>query len=271
MNEFTNSISELAKGTRHHRALNNAFYDKWLGGRLTFDEAEVFLVNYCAWIETVIDHIARVFIATGDLEAKCETIKNLFSEMGCGNPEKAHITLLRKFAVGLLAELRGAGAGVPYVLPRTRTSALILPSTRALIDGQTRLFGNPAPQVAAGALLAQEWQAFTMLAQLYEGARLYMPQWKDSEDFHEICEYFYIHIGEAEKEHKIQSINSAGQYVHSADDFAVLRDGYATFLDLLADFWHGIATQMDQVDQVDQVEKTEARPIRSTNGAVASV
>lgn len=254
MTDFLNAIGDLAKGTRNHRALNNPFYDKWTKRQLSFDEAEVFLVNYCAWIETVTEHIARVFLATADLEARCETIKNLYSEMGCGNPEKAHITLLRKFAVALLTEL----GGKPYQLPAQ--SELLQPSTRALIDSQSRLFGNDSPQIAAGALLAQEWQAFTMLVQLYDGARLYIPAWKDSEDFHDAAEYFYIHIGEAEKEHKIQSIKSAGQYVHSDAELAALKEGYADFLDVLANFWQGISARM------------EARPARAPQaGAVASV
>lgn len=256
MTDFLNAIGDLAKSTRQHRALNNPFYDKWTKRQLSFDEAEVFLVNYCAWIETVTEHIARVFLATADLEARCETIKNLYSEMGCGNPEKAHITLLRKFAVALLTEL----GGKPYQLPETSRSPLLQPSTRTLIESQSRLFGNASPQIAAGALLAQEWQAFTMLVQLYDGARLYIPTWKDPEDFHDAAEYFYIHIGEAEKEHKIQSVKSASQDVHSEADLVALREGHADFLDVLADFWQGISSRM------------EARPARASQaGAVASV
>jgi pyrroloquinoline quinone (PQQ) biosynthesis protein C len=231
--KYFSAIQEIAQSTRRHRALNNAFYDTWLKRRLTLPEAERYAHNYYAWIATVPDQIARVFIATGDFEAKCETVKNLFSEMGFGNPEKTHLHLLKNFLTGILSKLHGS----EYQWP---AKAALLPSTQALIDAQMELFGNPQPQIAAGALMAQEWQAYSMLVQLYEGARLYAPLWTDPEGFHEICEYLYIHIGDAEKEHKVQSINTALAYVKSDSDLELLRMGHSRFLNALANFWEGI-------------------------------
>jgi uncharacterized protein len=68
-----------------------------------------------------------------------------------------------------------------------------------------------------------------MLLKLYEGSRTYAPLWSDPEEFHEACEYFYIHIGEAEKEHKIQSLVSTGQYVHFDEDLKLVKKATTIF------------------------------------------
>jgi pyrroloquinoline quinone (PQQ) biosynthesis protein C len=234
METATEVIKRLAESTPSHPALNNPFYDTWLTQRLGFEAAETFLANYCAWIATVTDQIARVFLATSDLRAKCETIKNLYSEMGMGDPEKTHVVMLRRFASALLSRLKGELVTIDERPER------LLPTTHRLIEVQQQLFGNAAPQVASGALLSQEWQAYSMLVKLYEGSRLYASLWPTLDEFHESCEYFYIHIGEAEKEHKIQSIKSASQYCHSDSDVALIQEGYHGFLDALANFWVGI-------------------------------
>ena len=83
----------------------------------------------------------------------------------------------------------------------------ILPSTHVFIEEQDALYapdglGRPSSYVL-GALLAQEWLAYSMLTRLYEGARNYQHLYTNNDEFHERCEYFYIHIGDAEKEHKM--------------------------------------------------------------------
>jgi len=242
MGSFTGPIRALAESTAQNRALNNGFYEIWLSRRLNATQAAIFARNYCAWIETVPDQIARVFLSHDDLEAKCETVKNLFSEMGFGDPEKTHISMLRRFMSDLVTRLQGS----PYnVLEDKRP---LLPTTLELTKLQRELFGNNDPQVSAGALLAQEWQAYTMLVQLYEGTRLYMPLWGHQIEFHEACEYFYLHIGDAEKEHKIQSIHSAEAYCHSQGEFERIRAGYEGFLTALEHFWVGLTEDINKVN-----------------------
>lgn len=231
-------LEGLARSTKKHRALDNEFYNLWTRERLPFEALEVYAHNYVKWIETVPDQIARSFLSVNELPAKCETVKNLFSEMGYGDPEKSHLNILKVF----LNELLTRAGGRPYVLGEN--PELILPSTTRLIKEQRWLFGHELPQISSGALLAQEWQAYTMLVKLYEGTRLYADLWEDPDDFHEACEYFYIHIGDAEKEHKILAVNAALKYLHTQDDFETIRDGWSEFLELLYEFWEGIAAAM---------------------------
>ncbi|MGB9278892.1 MAG: hypothetical protein WCB57_02210 [Pseudonocardiaceae bacterium] len=60
--------------------------------------------------------------------------------------------------------------------------------------------------------------------------------------FHEACEYFYIHIGEAEKEHKAE----ASAVCQSEADFDVGAAGFNRFINLTARYWAGVNTAMLQ-------------------------
>lgn len=238
MENLINKLTALAEGTRDQEALNNAFYVLWMEGHLDFEACEIFAHNYFEWIRTVPRQIAYVFLQESDLEAQCETVKNLFDEMGFGDPQKVHYIRLKKYLEALLTRFGGR----PYRLEDR--PELILDGTRALIAGQKELFGHEDSRISYGALLAQEWQAYTMLAKLYEGARRYASHWPDQESFHEDAEYFYIHIGSAEKEHKVQSIRSARKFLSAPEDFTQMERGYRAFLEALAAFWAGISREI---------------------------
>ena len=91
-----------------------------------------------------------------------------------------------------------------------------------------------------GAQLALEWQAYTMLRKLYDGARNYLPLWSNPDEFHEACEYFYTHIGAAEKDHKEESLNAVQRYARDEDSLAWIVEGYRRHLKLISDFWFGL-------------------------------
>jgi hypothetical protein len=79
-----------------------------------------------------------------------------------------------------------------------------------------------------------------MLRKLYDGARNYLPLWSNPDEFHEACEYFYTHIGAAEKDHKEESLNAVRRYARSEENVAPIIEGYHRHLKLIADFWLGL-------------------------------
>jgi hypothetical protein len=95
-----------------------------------------------------------------------------------------------------------------------------------------------------GAHLAQEWIAYPMLVQLYEGARNYQYLYQDRDEFHEECEYFYTHIGESEKSHREQALFAAGRACQSSSDHDAMLDSARAFLEITANFWDGLALAM---------------------------
>ncbi|GAA3058124.1 iron-containing redox enzyme family protein [Actinokineospora globicatena] len=216
-------------------AIDNDFYRLWMGGPLPYPAVAVFAREYLARTRFTAVMVALSVLNTTDLAARVECVKNLYSEYGNGNAEKAHLVLLENFLADLLSRLGGREVSTGEL-----TLEEPLPSTTAFSAGQRELFSSTDQRVVQGALLAQEHLAFAMLTRLYEGVRNYKPLWPREDDFHEACEYFYVHIGEAEKEHKREAVVSAAAVSRTEADFAVVLRAYDAFLTLTADYWRGV-------------------------------
>lgn len=243
MSSTQEKILSLTESVFSHGALNNDFYVKWIGGPLALHEVEIFARNYLARTINTSTMVALSFLGTDDLAAKVEIVKNLHSEFGYGNLEKAHIVLLK----GYLLDLLGRLAGRPYSIVELQKLP-VLPTTEEFIREQRSLYtdgGNGHnPRHVLGTLLAQEWLAYSMLTRLYEGARNYQYLYLSNDEFHEHCEYFYVHIGDAEKEHKIQAVKAAAQECAGEEDVAELSESFNRFLDITERYWRGIAMAM---------------------------
>ncbi len=228
--ESSDRIHSLAHSSSAHPALKNDFYRLWMAEPLSADEVELVARNFYARVRRTPDRIALAFLYMDDLTARAETVANLSDEMGHGDPNKVHSVLLRQFFETLLSRLRGRNVGFAEV------EGPLLPSTEQLIEDGQKLFSSPYPQEASGALIAQEWHAYPQLVYLYEGVRNYR-QYFGLEEFHECCEYFYLHIGATEKQHKLQALSTAARACRTEADFAHLERGFHTYLDLLANNW----------------------------------
>jgi Iron-containing redox enzyme len=236
--DFEKEVRALAESVQGHPALNNDFYKLWMSTKLPGSHVEVFARNYYERVKHTPDRIALAFLHMTDMEARAETVENLYDEMGHGNAKGVHVNLLRRFFEALLSRLYGREIDFGEL------QAPVLASTRTLISDAESLFGSPHPPLACGALLAQEWHAYTQLVYVYEGARNYMDLFGE-EEFHELCEYFYIHIGWAEKEHRIHSLSTAATMCRNEDDLVHLKVGFDRYLALLAANWEEIYREID--------------------------
>jgi pyrroloquinoline quinone (PQQ) biosynthesis protein C len=242
ISKLQDPVLELATSLRDHPAINNRFYLNWTSRALTKGQLQVFVLNYGAFVESFPQTLALLIAATSDVTAQVELSKTLYSEMGYGNSDKAHSKLFYCFFAQLADKMSCPGA---FNRSTLLASAKYLPTTIAFIEGEKKLYTDPNPAVSMGAQLALEWQAYTMLRKLYEGARRYMSLWADEDEFHEACEYFYAHIGAAEKDHKTESLNAARQLVDSSESLDALRRGFSSHLTLFEDFWSGLAAAME--------------------------
>jgi pyrroloquinoline quinone (PQQ) biosynthesis protein C len=230
-------IHALARKCSDHPALRNPFYPLWMEQELTADEVELVAVNFYARVRRTPIRIALAFLNMTDIAARAETVENLYDEMGHGNPAKVHSVILRDLLQTLLSRLRGRDVDLDAV------QAPILPSTLRLIEESEKLFNSPYPQEVCGALLAQEWHAYPQLVYLYEGVRNYR-KYFELEEFHENCEFFYLHIGATEKEHKVHSLSTAAKACKTAEDVEHIERGFTRYLDLLADSWAEIYREL---------------------------
>lgn len=231
---MTTALEALLTDITNHPALNNEFYHEWMTRKLTVEELAVFARNYGEWVKSFPDALAILLVTTQDIDAKTEYVKTLFSEMGYGNSEKVHSVLLNNFFRELVQKI-GKGEVDWDGLQKTIEPA---PTTLELIQGEQDLYRDP--QMSFGAQLALEWQAYTMLRKLYDGARNYLPVWSNPDEFHEACEYFYAHIGATEKEHKEESLKAVKRYATSDESLAKMMDGYVRHLELISNFWRGL-------------------------------
>jgi pyrroloquinoline quinone (PQQ) biosynthesis protein C len=230
-------IHALARGCSDHPAVRNEFYDLWMSKELTIEEVELVAANFFARVRRTPVRIALAFLNMTDVAARAETVENLYDEMGHGNPAKVHSVILREFLETLLGRLRGASVDLETIMFR------VLPSTDRLIEESEKLFNSPHPQEVCGALLAPEWHAYPQLVCLYEGVRNYR-QYFGLEEFHENCEFFYLHIGATEKEHKVHSLSTAAKACQTVEDVEHVERGFTKYLDLLAENWAEIYREL---------------------------
>ena len=242
---MTEALEMLLTDITNHPALNNDFYREWMTRQLTLDELAVFAKNYGAWVKSFPDALSILLVTTNDIDAKTEYVKTLYSEMGYGNSTKVHSVLLGNFFKELAGRMGHEGE---IDWDRLQRGVSLLPTTQELIRGEQDLYRDP--QMSFGAQLALEWQAYTMLRKLYDGARNYLSLWSNPDEFHENCEYFYAHIGATEKEHKDESLRAVRRYATSAESLAIMTEGYHRHLDLIFHFWrglhHALATAADR-------------------------
>lgn len=236
------AVRRMAESAATSSALENEFYRRWMAGPLSYAEVDVFAGEYLARTKHTSVMVALAVLHTEDLAARTECVKNLYSEYGNGDPARAHLVLLEGFLVDLLSRLRGTPVSIDDLRARRP-----LGTTAAFSAGQRELFTSTDQRVVQGALLAQEWLAYSMLTRLYEGVRNYKGWYGSDDEFHEACEYFYIHIGEAEKEHKLQAVASASQVCADPADLDVVRQAFDEFIDLTARYWLGVVEQMHGV------------------------
>jgi pyrroloquinoline quinone (PQQ) biosynthesis protein C len=229
------SVEQLLDGIGSHPAVNNEFYAFWTSRSLSIEQLAIFARNYGEWVRAFPDSLALLLISADDLVAKTEYVKTLYSEMGYGNVSKVHSRLLNGFFCELACRMNHEGR---LDWDRLRAEGDCLPCTRRLVEGEQDLYRDK--RLSFGAQLGLEWQAYTMLRKLYDGARNYLPLWAKPDEFHEACEYFYAHIGATEKEHKVESLAAARRYSTDEESLASIIDGYHRHLNLIQDFWRGL-------------------------------
>lgn len=238
---FMQQLIHLIEQLPAHEALKNKFYSRWVKTSLPIESIAVFALNYWEFSKQFPTTLAQLIVNTQDVSAQVEYTKILYSELGYGKTKKAHSVLFQNFCRDLAEKM-----GVPGSLSLEHLKIPLLAETIQLIEGEKNLYSQDVA-IGAGAQLALECQAFNMLSMLYEGARNYADMWPSLSDFHESCEFFYIHIGSAEKDHREEALAAVENIIKS--DPVLLKKaiyGFNEHLNLFANFWKAIGVEMDK-------------------------
>lgn len=231
------ALIELIDAIPTHKAFNNDFYLKWTSNPLPIEHIAIFARNYWEFSWNFPKTLALLIANVSDLSARVEYTKILFSELGQGKYLKTHTKLFEKFISDLTQRMK---AGDSLLIRNLIKNSSILEETKALIEGEKELYSK-CPSIGAGAQLALECQAYSMISLLYEGARNYKHLWNNQDSFHESCEFFYVHIGSVEKDHREEAITAVNSIIKTEEDLKHAIYGFNTHLDLFADFWNALS------------------------------
>ena len=231
---FRERIDAIANGVFAHPVMNNDFYKAWRSHRLTLADFHVFAANYFARVHATSRRISIALTVIDDWVSRIELLHNLTDELGHGDRDNVHVVVLYRWLDSLSRAL-GCREDLETVFSRTP----LLQSTTNFVEVTDSLC-RKNPQSAAGALLAQEWHGYSQIAYLCDGFVNYKSLY-DFEKFHDISEYFYVHLGRAEKEHKQQASLIAARNCGSEQELDMIKSAFATYLDQLECFWTGIA------------------------------
>ena len=232
---FEARILELSHSVFNHGALNNKFYDLWRERRFSKDEFRVFSINYFARVHATTYRISLALTSIDDWVSRIEILNNLSDELGHGVNENVHVLVLCRWfnSLGLKLGLE------EFVVEYKNHKKLILSEKTTQFINETNGLCASGKMEACGALLAQEWHGYSQLGLLHEGFRNYIDMY-ELDDFHDVGEYFYVHLGRAEKEHKLQANKIAGRNCQSKEEFEILKVSFNRYLGLLEEFWNAM-------------------------------
>ena len=239
--EAEQRVNSLAAGIFGTEAVYNSFFRLWCQQQLQPVELTGVAVNLYQHLAPTLRRIVALFSNINDGAMRHYLLRILNDEAGLaeGIP---HVRLLENFLNTLLTMVSATPCQVTAYLDQGYETE----STRTLVHDGYKLFAQPNTMTALGALLAQEWHAYPQLVYLYEGARNYQLQFATLEQFHDACEYFYIHLGRTEKEHREQTSTLAASRVHTSSDWLALQEGFYAYSDLLINYWNSLTRAIEK-------------------------
>lgn len=241
-------IQKLADSVHKHAALNNVFYPRWIAGTLSFHDVERFACHYLAHSRQTIAMIACAFLSIEDVALRTLLARNLYEMHGDGEPAKARLVLLERYLTDLLSRIAGRRyspeelAVHEFIQVRPSRGAFNL--APAALSGSHMQAVNPCR--TTGNLFAQECLMVPTLTRLYEGARHYRYLYPDSASFYTQCAYFYASLGNTAKRYPRQRemIKVVARMCLTPEDFAEFSAGFHCYLENIAEYWAGLASQM---------------------------
>lgn len=234
--KFKNRLERLSRSAADHQVMSNTFYEIWQKREFGQSAFDIFRANYGFRVGATVGRLSRALVSIDNVDARTKLWENLGDELGHGDPDRVHIRLFEMWADSLSERLlsdNSSGIGQP---------AAILPATKRFVD-ETNQMCELDRYSAAGAILAQEWHGYTQIAKLYDGYCQYKDRYS-GDDFHDCAEYFYVHLGRAEKEHQVQATAVAEIVCQSDQDFSRIESSFHTYLNLLNDFWESLAKEI---------------------------
>lgn len=217
------SIQALVEELARHPVNDNRFFRAFAAGPLTQGQLQAFLRQYQYFCHHFVKVLEGLLYATplDEIEMRTRLIQTLHSEAGEGRADRAHITLLNRFA-------KAAGLS-EHDLVRT----VPLPEVTAYLSLLHRLFTRSGHLVALGSELAVELTAGSEF-------RYFLPGLIDHYRFtSQDIEFFDLHVRE-EACHGEWLREAAERTVRTERDLVLLAAGARETADGWLSFWEAV-------------------------------
>ncbi|MFA0967345.1 iron-containing redox enzyme family protein [Pseudomonas amygdali] len=198
----------------------NAFYKTFRKAPLPKATLKKVFQQYFYYIRTFPQILAGTSHRADSEVIRMKLARTVVSELGDGVGE-AHFIMFERVL-----------AGVGITLDDWKKVEYI-PEASELVDGLRRIFLEGSTEHAIGAHYVIEEFGFPMIANLYEGFRLYSG-WK-----HEDFTYFYLHML-VETDHVQWISDAVMEAARDTDNGNDILEGAADVLNLLTRFWQGL-------------------------------
>ncbi len=221
------ALVSLSRELAHHPVNRNEFFQRFRTERLPRPRLQRFIEQYQYFCKHFVKVLEGLLYRTplDQLDMRIELTRTLYSELGNGNPEQAHLTMLNRFAARLdLDEAR---------LKRTEPVACVRDYLRTL----HALFLESDYQTALGAELAVEITAASEFQYLYPGLQQYA--WFREEDL----AFFKLHV-EEELCHGDWLLDAVERTARSAEDYDLVTGGARRTADAWQAFWLGLQAEV---------------------------
>ncbi|WP_447972442.1 TenA family transcriptional regulator [Nitrospira sp. Kam-Ns4a] len=216
-------LQSLVEELQRHPVNTNAFFQAFAAQRLTMSQLRVFLRQYQYFCNRFVKLLEGLLYHTPleQVEMRSRLIQTLHSELGSGCVERAHISLLNRFA-------RAAG-----LTEDDLTRTVPVAEVQRYLDLLSRLFTQSSYLVALGAEMAVEITAGAEF-------RFFEPTLKKYYHFApDEIEFFTLHLSE-EDCHSAWLIEAVQRTARTQADLDLVAAGARETADGWLAFWNGI-------------------------------
>ena len=217
------SVDSLVNELQTHPVNTNCFFLAFRDRFLTTYELQTFVKQYHYFCHRFVKELEGLLYHTPleELEMRIELAKTLYSELGEGSAEHAHIRGLERFA-----QVLGLS---PAQLAQTQP----IPEVSRYLQVLHRLFSGSGYLAALGAELAVETTAGSEFHYFLPGLRKY-PQFTSQD-----LAFFELHL-EEESKHSLWLANAVRKTAKSSEDLELVATGARETAAAWHFFWQGM-------------------------------
>ncbi len=223
------SVDGLMTALLHHPVNDHPFFRRFKDERLRHEQLLRWFRQYYYFCKRFVKSLEGLLYGTpiDELAMRVELVKTLYSELGSGSTEHAHVRRLERFGEAL------------GIRPSDLHSTEPLPEVAAYLQLLDHLFMGPDYLAALGAELAVETTAASEFRYFYPGLQQY-PQFTADD-----LAFFKLHVTE-EQNHSDWLLAAVRKTATTPEAVARVAAGARSTIEAWEAFWKGMYREVFQ-------------------------